>query len=143
MSANLIVSEFFTAKRVLPLLALALLLVLCVLHPAHASEAATGMEWETPFQSFYRSITGPVAFGIAFLGIVVCGAILIWGGEINEFVRRMVMVILVVAVIMFAGNILRRMFAGGAATIPAVTVVQPLASGAPALGQGVQTPTLH
>jgi len=86
--------------------------------PAQASEASTGLEWEAPLQAIQRSITGPVAFAISFLGICVCGFILIWGGEINEFVRRMVMVILVVAVIMFAGNILRRMFAGGAATIP-------------------------
>jgi type IV secretion system protein VirB2 len=107
-------------------------------HPAYASEATTGLEWETPFQAFYKSITGPVAFGIAFLGIVVCGAILIWGGEINEFVRRMVMVILVVAVIMFAGNILRRMFAGGAATIPAVTVVQPPYSVSPAVADNMR-----
>jgi type IV secretion system protein VirB2 len=99
------------------MLAIAALLFLCMTHPAHASEAATGLEWENPFIAFYKSITGPVAFGIAFLGIVVCGAVLIWGGEINEFVRRMVMVILVVAVIMFAGALLRRMFAGGAATI--------------------------
>jgi type IV secretion system protein TrbC len=87
---------------------------------AHASEAGTGLEWETPFQAFYRSITGPIAFGVAFLGMCVCGFVLIWGGEINEFVRRMVMVILVIAIIMFAGNILRRMFAGGAATITPV-----------------------
>lgn len=84
---------------------------------AIGSEAATGLEWEAPFQAVYRSLTGPVAFGISFLGIVVCGFILIWGGEINEFVRRIIMVILVVAVIMFAGTLLRRMFAGGAALI--------------------------
>ena len=98
-------------------------IVLC--NPAHASEAATGLEWETPLQAVVRSITGPVAFGIAFLGIVVCGAILIWGGEINEFVRRIVMVILVVSLIMFAGNILRRLWAGGAATITPPAVQQP------------------
>ncbi|MBN8477334.1 MAG: TrbC/VirB2 family protein [Burkholderiales bacterium] len=100
---------------------------------AFASEAGTGLEWETPFQSFYRSITGPVAFGISFLGIVVCGALLIFGGEINEFVRRMIMVILVVAVIMFAGNILRRMYAGGAAVITPAAVTQP-AHSAPGTG---------
>lgn len=103
---------------------------------AYASEAATGLEWEAPFQAFYRSITGPIAFGVAFLGMCVCGFVLIWGGEINEFVRRMVMVILVIAIIMFAGNILRRMFAGGAATItPVVTQTIPLASTADAGSQ--------
>jgi type IV secretion system protein VirB2 len=75
------VSDFFTHKRVLAMLAIAALLFLCMTHPAHASEAATGLEWENPFIAFYKSITGPVAFGIAFLGIVVCGAVLIWGGE--------------------------------------------------------------
>lgn len=119
------VSRFFTAQRLLAFLTIAALLFVCIVHPAHASEAATGLEWETPLQAVVRSITGPVAFGIAFLGIVVCGAILIWGGEINEFVRRIVMVILVVSVIMFAGNILRRLWAGGAATITPPAVQQP------------------
>lgn len=98
----------------------ALALVLAVLlspAAAMASSATTGMPWETPFQAFYKSITGPVAFGISFLGIVVCGATLVWGGEINEFVRRGVMLILVVAIIMFAASILSTLFAGGAATI--------------------------
>lgn len=93
--------------------------------PAHASEASTGLEWEAPFQAVYRSITGPVAFGVAFLAIVVCGFVLAWGGEINEFVRRMVMVILVVAIIMFAGTMLRRMFSGGASLITPPAVTQP------------------
>ena len=109
-------SKMLKGRSPLLLLGAALLLLL-VAGPAFGSETGTGMEWEAPIQSFYRSITGPVAFAIAILGIVVCGAILIWGGEINEFVRRFVMVILVVSVIMFAGPLLRRMFAGGAALI--------------------------
>lgn len=115
-----------TFKRSLVSLAypIAILLLLALSSQAFASEAGTGLEWETPFQAFYRSITGPIAFGVSFLGLVVCGALLIWGGEINEFVRRMVMVILVIAVIMFAGNILRRMYAGGAAVIPAPVATQ-------------------
>lgn len=120
--SQLAVAPAFQSHRktlvVLLLLAFVGWLILC--GHAHAGEAGTGLEWETPFQAFYRSITGPIAFGVAFLGICVCGMVLIWGGEINEFVRRMVMVILVVAVIMFAGNLLRRMFAGGAATITPV-----------------------
>lgn len=127
---NQLASVFTTdadRKRRLIVLATMALCVLWMLlcNPAHASEAGTGLEWETPFQAVYRSITGPVAFGVSFLGICVCGFILIWGGEINEFVRRMVMVILVVAVIMFAGNLLRRMFAGGAAVITPPAVEQP------------------
>lgn len=113
---------FFGAGSFQVFALLALLFLALSPELAFASEAATGLEWETPFIAFYRSITGPIAFGISLLGMVVCGAILIWGGEINEFVRRMVMLIMVVAVIMFASNILRRLFAGGAATIgPAIS----------------------
>ncbi len=31
------------------------------------------------------------------MGIVAAGAMLIWGGEINEFVRRIIMLILVIS----------------------------------------------
>lgn len=98
---------------------------------AHASEAGTGLEWEAPLQAFVRSVTGPVAFGVAFLAMCTCGFLLAWGGEINEFVRRVIMLILVLSIIMFAGNILRRMFAGGAAVItPPPVVQQPADQGA-------------
>ena len=98
-----------------------LLAVLLAPLVAMASSASTGMPWETPFQSFYKSISGPVAFGISLLGIVVCGATLVWGGEINEFVRRGVMLVLVVALIVSANSILTTLFSGGAATIVPIT----------------------
>jgi type IV secretory pathway VirB2 component (pilin) len=90
---------------------------------AMASSASTGMPWETPFQSFYKSISGPVAFGISLLGIVVTGATLVFGGEINEFVRRGIMMVLVVAIIVSANSILTTLFSGGAATITPVAQI--------------------
>ena len=73
-----------------------------------------GLPWEAPLQTFVNSLTGPVAFAISLLGIVVCGAMLIWGGEINEFARRFVMLVLVVALLVFATNILTQLFGVGA-----------------------------
>jgi len=98
---------------------------LVFLDPALASEAGTGLEWEGPIDRVVRSFTGPVAFAGSFLGICVAGLALVWGGQINEFVRSMFTLMLVVALIMFAGNILRRLFVGGASTItpPAVVLV--------------------
>ncbi|EHL84366.1 TPA: TrbC/VirB2 family protein [Klebsiella variicola] len=90
--------------------------------PAHAANASegggSGLPWEGPIAKLVQSISGPVAFGIALLGIIACGATLIWGGEISEFTRRIIYVILVVCIIVFAKNLLTgTMFSG--AVIPA------------------------
>jgi type IV secretion system protein VirB2 len=82
---------------------------------AHAGTVAgAGLDWETPLQKFSDSIKGPVAFVIALMGIVVTGASLIWGGEINEFVRRLVMMIMVISLIVFATSLLSNLFGVGA-----------------------------
>jgi type IV secretory pathway VirB2 component (pilin) len=81
---------------------------------AHAAGAGGITEWETPLQKVMQSITGPVAFSISAIGVVVAGAMLIWGGEINEFGRRIIMLVLVIAVIVTAVNLLSTLFGVGA-----------------------------
>lgn len=84
---------------------------------AASSGSAQGLPWEGPIEKLRNSLSGPVAFAIALLGIVVCGAMLIWGGEISEFVRRIIMLVLVVSVIVFANSLLTgQLFSG--ATVP-------------------------
>jgi len=68
--------------------------------------SAGELPWEGPLEKLRASITGPVAFIIALLGIIACGATLIWGGEISEFTRRIIYVVLVVCIIVFANVIL-------------------------------------
>lgn len=93
----------------------ALILMLFLLpHVAHATPAAGGgLPWESPLQKLSDSFSGPVAFVISLLGIVVCGAMLIWGGEINEFARRAVMLVLVIALLIFANSVLSGLFNKG------------------------------
>lgn len=86
---------------------------------ALAAPAGAGLAWEGPLQTLTRSIQGPVAFAISLLGVVVCGAMLVFGGEINEFVRRAIMLVLVVAMIAFAANILTGLFSYGALVVVA------------------------
>jgi type IV secretion system protein VirB2 len=93
------------------------LLALIVLFPALAQAASTGgsgLEWETPLQKIRDSVTGPVAYAISLLGIVVTGAILVFGGEINEFVRRIIMLVLVISLMVFAADLLNTLFNKGA-----------------------------
>lgn len=89
------------------------LLVLSIWMPeqAHASAAGGGgLPWETPLQTITRSIQGPVAYAISLLGIIGCGGMLIWGGEINEFMRRGIMLTLVISLVVLASNVLSGLF---------------------------------
>ena len=69
-----------------------------------------GLEWEAPLTKVSDSIKGPVAFAICLLAIVACGCALAFGGEIGEFVRRLVMLVLIISVIVFAAQILQSLF---------------------------------
>ena len=101
-------------KKLFGAAALAAVVVLFTPGLAWAAQAGAGLAWEEPLQTLTRSIQGPVAFAISLLGVVVCGAMLVFGGEINEFVRRAIMLVLVVAMIAFAANILTGLFNYGA-----------------------------
>ncbi len=97
------------------LFAAALVLILAVCGAARAaSTGGTGLEWEMPLQKIRDSVTGPVAYAVSLLGIVVTGAVLVFGGEINEFVRRIIMLVLVVSLMVFAADILNTLFNKGA-----------------------------
>ena len=85
---------------------------------AAASTGGGSLPWETPLQAISDSITGPVAYAISLMGIVVAGAMLVWGGEINEFARRIVMLTLVISLIVFASNLLATLFSVSGAVIP-------------------------
>ena len=101
------------SKRLLGLCVLSTALLICPAIAHAATVAGGGLDWETPLQKFFDSIKGPVAFVIALMGIVVTGASLIWGGEINEFVRRLVMMIMVISLIVFAASLLSNLFGVG------------------------------
>lgn len=96
------------------------LLCLFSIDPAHAgtaSDSSSGnLPWESPLKNIRESISGPVAYAIALLGIIACGATLIWGGEVSEFTRRIIYVVLVVCIIVFANAMLTTTIG---ATVPA------------------------
>lgn len=84
---------------------------------AYASSSSTGLDWEGPLMKFANSIKGPVAFVLCLLGLIVSIAVLLWGGELSDFTRKFIILILVISTIGFAANILSNLFGIGA-TIP-------------------------
>jgi type IV secretory pathway VirB2 component (pilin) len=105
---------------------LAVILFFCAIHSAHASDAAagagTGLPWEGPLSKIRQSISGPVAFVISLLGLIACGATLIWGGEVSEFLRRIIYLVLVISLIVFANTILTGVLFSGA-MVPSNTTI--------------------
>ena len=73
-----------------------------------AAQSATGggaLPWDGPLTTLRNDITGPVAFTIALLAMVAAGAALAFGGEMSQFTRAMIMVVLVAAFITSIVNV--------------------------------------
>ena len=104
-------------KQILSTIGQALLLAVFVLLPAHAI-ASTGTGGSLPYEpwltSLANSVTGPVAFTLSVVGIVVAGGVLIFGGELNAFFRTMIFLVLVMALLVGAQNIMSGLFGRGA-----------------------------
>lgn len=117
----------YTARGLFSKSAFALLvmtvMLLGVVEPTMAADTTgvgggPGLPWEGPLDKLQQSISGPVAFVIALLGIIASGATLIWGGEVSEFSRRIIYVVLVICIIVFANTMLTGALFSGA-MIPA------------------------
>lgn len=94
---------------------LAALLMVMFAHPAMASEGTGGsLPYESWLTNLRNSVTGPVAFAVSIIGIVVAGSVLIFGGELNGFFRTLVFIVLVMALLVGAQNMMSTFFGRGA-----------------------------
>lgn len=85
-----------------------------VASPALAGSGGGGLPWEAPLQQIQESITGPVAGYIALAAVAIAGGMLIFGGELNDFARRLVYVVLVAGILLGATQIVGLFGATGA-----------------------------
>ncbi|WP_244484860.1 TrbC/VirB2 family protein [Rhizobium sp. Root149] len=90
--------------------------------PAFASSGGGGLPWESPLQQIQQSITGPVAGFIALAAVAIAGGMLIFGGELNDFARRLCYIALVGGVLLGATQIVGLFGATGAT----IGTVEPL-----------------
>lgn len=89
--------------------------ILIAAHPAMASTGTGGsLPYETWLTSLQNSVTGPVAFALSIIGIVVAGGVLIFGGELNAFFRSLIFIVLVMALLIGAKNMMSTFFGQGA-----------------------------
>ena len=85
-------------------------LAVAVLAAEPALGSDTGMPWEAPLTRIQNSMTGPVALAVSILGIFVCGALLIFGGDMQEFVRRLIYVVLAIGLLVSASSLISLLF---------------------------------
>lgn len=69
---------------------------------AHATSTMTGggggaLPWDAPIQTVAQSLTGPVALGVAVVALAVTGMVLVFGGELTDFAKRAVYVVMAIA----------------------------------------------
>ncbi|WOS67058.1 MULTISPECIES: TrbC/VirB2 family protein [Sinorhizobium] len=89
-------------------------IVLASFASALASSGGGGLPWEAPLEQIQESITGPVAGAIALAAMAIAGGMLIFGGELNDFARRLVYVVLVAGILLGATQIVGLFGATGA-----------------------------
>lgn len=94
-------------------------LILATASPTWAGSGG-GLPWEGPLQQIQQSITGPVAGFIALAAVAIAGGMLIFGGELNDFARRLMYVVLVAGILLGATQIVA-LFGATGATIGSVT----------------------
>jgi type IV secretion system protein VirB2 len=92
-----------------------LLLALCFASNAHASEGVGGtLPYESWLMNLRNSVTGPVAFSLSMIGIVVAGGALVMGGDLSGFFRTLIFIVLVFAFLVGAQNMMSNFFGRGA-----------------------------
>lgn len=101
-------SRLFLRRHWKPLLGAAVVgAVAC--HPtlAHAAGAGGGggLPWDGPLTTLRNNLTGPFAFTISLIAFVAAGITLVFGGEVNEFIRRLIYVVLVAAMLVSVTNL--------------------------------------
>ena len=88
---------------------------------AHASASAGGgLPYEAWLTKLQQSMTGPVAFSVSLIGIVGAGGVLIFGGELNAFLRTLVFIVLVMALLVGANTMMSGIFGTGAVVYQAL-----------------------
>lgn len=75
-----------------------------------ASASDQALPWEAPLDQLVQSFSGPIAIAISIIGITVAGLLLVFRGEMGDFGRRMVMIVLAVSLIAGATSVFNTFF---------------------------------
>jgi type IV secretion system protein TrbC len=89
---------------------------------ASATSTMTGggggaLPWDAPIQTVAQSLTGPVALGVAVVALAVTGMVLVFGGELTDFAKRALYVVMAIAFLVGGTAFMNTLFNFTGATI--------------------------
>jgi type IV secretion system protein VirB2 len=86
---------------------------------AHAGTAGGqgSLPWDTPLSRVAASLTGPVAFSISLIAMAAAGGTLVFGGELSEFARRLLLLILAISFLVGGASFMSILFGVSGAVI--------------------------
>jgi len=97
-----------------------LVMVALMVMPELAMASAPGAD-DLPFVGSMKkvsdSLSGPFATALSIVAIVGAGAMLIFGGDMNGFMRTLIFLVMVIAMIITAGSLVT--FLGGSSAVVA------------------------
>lgn len=79
-----------------------------------ASTQTSNLPFVAPLIKIENAITGPIAQSMSLLGIAGAGIALIFGGEIGQFTRSLIFIVLVVSIVVGAKNLMSALSMSGA-----------------------------
>ena len=107
--------------RSMLIMGLFVLAIITIGQDAYAGNAAGGgLPYETWLTSLRSSVTGPVAFTLSLVGLVVAGGVLMFGGDLNGFFRSMMFLVLVMSLLIGANTLISGFF-GTAAEVSSIS----------------------
>ncbi|THV19868.1 TrbC/VirB2 family protein [Peteryoungia ipomoeae] len=121
-------------KRPIQLGLLTALCFTCIAAPALAGSGGN-LPWEAPLEQIQESITGPVAGYIALAAVAISGAMLIFGGELNDFARRLIYIVMVAGILLGATTIVG-LFGSTGASVALLNSTSRIANVAVLIGAG-------
>jgi len=77
---------------------------------AFAGSGGGGLPWEGPLQTLANSLTGPVALGISIIAMAAAGGTLVFGGELSEFTRKALLLVLAIAFLVGGAGFMSALF---------------------------------
>ena len=105
-------------NNVIPVLTVGLIALLVLVANVDCAFASSTSGGGLPFDSWFTnirtSVTGPFAFTASIVGIVGAGATLIFGGDMNGFLRTIIFIVLVLSFLVAAQNTLTAITGTGA-----------------------------
>lgn len=123
-------------NRFLPLGIIGAMFCVSLAGPALAGSGGGSLPWEGPLEQIQQSITGPVAGYIALAAVAIAGGMLIFGGELNDFARRLVYVVLVAGILLGATTIVGLFGSTGASIGGSIVAEQTAVPNANRVGGG-------